>query len=257
MARRIVDAGYQTTLWARRPSALDPYLDTAAVVAASPRELAQGSDLVCLCVVGGDDVREVVTGPHGVLGGLQSGAVIAIHSTVQPDVCRELAATAAKQGVAVIDAPVSGGAPAVAEKRLLVMVGGDASEVARCRPVFETYANTVVHLGDVGSGQVGKILNNLLFTANLGVAASLFVLGEALGVTSDHLSEVLSVGSANSFALNKMGTEGNLDRLATLAGSLLQKDVRLAVALASQYDAEIGTVFHAADAALMQMGQEH
>jgi 3-hydroxyisobutyrate dehydrogenase len=255
MARQIVDMGYSTTLWARRPSTLEPYLDTAARIAASPRELAQDSDLVCLCVLGDDDVREMVTGPHGVLGGLRPGSLIAIHSTVQPDVCRELAATAAKQGVFVVDAPVSGGAPAVAEKRLLVMVGGGADEVARCRPVFETYANRVVHLGDVGSGQVGKILNNLLFTANLGVAASLFTLGEALGVASDRLSEVLSAGSANSFAIKNIGAEGNLDRLATVAGSLLQKDVRLAAALASQCNAEVGAVFHGADAALEQMGR--
>jgi 3-hydroxyisobutyrate dehydrogenase len=252
MARQIVDSGYETTLWARRPASLESYLDTPARIAASPVELAQDSDLVCLCVVGDDDVREVVT---GVLGGLEPGAVIAIHSTVHPDTCRELAATAAEQGVAVIDAPVSGGAPAVAEKRLLVMVGGDADVVARCRPVFETYANPVVHLGDVGSGQVSKILNNLLFTANLGVAASLFALGDALGVASDRLSEVISAGSANSFALNSMDGAGNLDRLATLAGSLLQKDVRLAAGLARQFEAEIGAVFQGADAALVQMGR--
>jgi 3-hydroxyisobutyrate dehydrogenase len=256
MARRIVDAGYETTLWARRPASLEPYLDTAARIAASPTELARGSDLVCVCVVGDDDVHEVVTGAHGVLAGLGSGSVIAVHSTVHPDTCRELAATAAERGVSVIDAPVSGGAPAVAEKRLLVMVGGDADVVARCRPVFETYANPVVHLGDVGSGQVSKILNNLLFTANLGVTASLFALGDALGVASDRLSEVVSAGSANSFALNSMGGAGNLDRLATLAGSLLQKDVRLAAGLARQRDAEIGAVFHGADAALVQMGHQ-
>jgi 3-hydroxyisobutyrate dehydrogenase len=254
MARQIIDSGYETTLWARRPASLESYLDTPARIAGSPVELAQGSDLVCLCVVGDDDVRDVVTGAHGVLGGLESGAVIAIHSTVHPDTCRELAATAAGQGVSVIDAPVSGGAPAVAEKRLLVMVGGDADVVARCRPVFETYANPVVHLGDVGSGQVSKILNNLLFTANLDVAASLFALGEALGVASDRLSEVISAGSANSFALNSMDGAGNLDRLATLAGSLLQKDVRLAAGLARQFEAEIGAVFQGADAALVTMG---
>jgi len=255
MAQRIVDADYETTLWARRPASLEPFLDTAAKIATSPAELAQGSDLVCLCVIGDDDVRELVTGPHGVLGALEPGAIIAIHSTVQPDLCRELAATAAEYGISVIDAPVSGGAPAVAEKRLLVMVGGDTDVVARCRPVFETYADPVVHLGDVGSGQVAKILNNLLFTANLGVAASLFALGEALGVASDRLTEVISGGSANSFALTSMGGDGNLDRLATLAGSLLQKDVRLAAALAGQGDGEIEAVFQGADAALVRMGR--
>ena len=81
----------------------------------------------------------------------------------------------------MIDAPVSGGAPAVAEGRLLVMVGGDADVVERCRPVFASYADPIVHLGALGSGQTTKLLNNLLFTANLGTAASTLALGEALG----------------------------------------------------------------------------
>ena len=81
----------------------------------------------------------------------------------------------------MIDAPVSGGGPAAEERRLLVMVGGDPDVVERCRPVFETYANPVVHLGELGSGQVTKLLNNLLFTANLANAKTTLDLGEASG----------------------------------------------------------------------------
>ena len=105
----------------------------------------------------------------------------------------------------MIDAPVSGGAPAVAEGRLLVMVGGDDDVVERCRPVFASYADPIVHLGALGSGQTTKLLNNLLFTANLGTAASTLALGEALGVLPDRLTEVISRGSGNSFALNVLG----------------------------------------------------
>ena len=163
MARRIIEAGFATSLWARRPAALEPFADTAAKVAGSPAELAADSDLVCLCVVGDADVDEITGGEDGVLAGLESGSVIAVHSTVHPTTCHDLAKKAATQGVSVIDAPVSGGAPAVAEGRLLVMVGGDADVVARCRPVFESYADPIVHLGDLGSGQTTKLLNNLLF----------------------------------------------------------------------------------------------
>ena len=112
MARRIVDGGYDLTLWARRPATLEPFADTAAKTADSPAELAAASDLVCICVVGDDDVREVLAGDTGVLAGLKSGGIVAIHSTVHPDTCRELAESAAKQGVSMIDAPVSGGGPA-------------------------------------------------------------------------------------------------------------------------------------------------
>jgi 3-hydroxyisobutyrate dehydrogenase len=254
MARQIVDAGYATTLWARRPASLEPFANTAAKVVGSPAELAAASDLVCVCVVGDADVMEIATGEHGLLAGLKPGGVIAVHSTVHPDTCRELADKADAQGVSVVDAPVSGGGIAAAEKRLLVMVGGEEAAVERCRPVFETFSNNVVHLGGVGTGQVTKILNNLLFTANLGTAMSALALGQGLGIATDRLSEVISGGTANSFALNSIrGSGGTLDRLASVAATLLQKDVRLAADLADRADAEIGAVFDAADAALALM----
>ncbi|PQM44108.1 2-(hydroxymethyl)glutarate dehydrogenase [Mycobacterium talmoniae] len=120
--------------------------------------------------------------------------------------------------------------------------------------MFETYADPVVHLGGLGSGQVTKLLNNLLFTANLGTAATALALGEALGVSAERLAEVVSRGSANSFALNSIqGSGGTLDRLAGLAGALLQKDVRLVADLAERAAAAPGAVLDAADAALALM----
>jgi 3-hydroxyisobutyrate dehydrogenase len=254
MARRIVEAGYETTLWARREASLEPYADTAAKTAGSPAELAAASDLVCLCVVGDDDVREVLYGQIGVLAGLASGGIVAVHSTVHPDTCREVAESAAKQGVSVIDAPVSGGSPAVEAGTLLVMAGGDEEVVERCRPVFATYADPIVHLGGVGSGQVAKILNNLLFSANLGSAISTLELGESLGVPRDRLCEVLNGGSAISKALASIAVfGGTLEGLAPIAGALLQKDVRHAASLAASASAPEGAVFDAADAALQSM----
>jgi len=250
MARAIVDAGFDTTLWARRPASLEPYADTAAKTAESPAELGAASDLVCLCVVGDADVEEVVGGDNGVLAGMAEGGIIAIHSTVHPDTCRKLAETAAAKGVSLIDAPVSGGAPAVAEKRLLVMVGGDADVVERCRSVFESYGSHV-HLGPLGSGQVTKLLNNLLFTANLANAKTTLELGEALGVSATSLGEVLTRGSGNSSALGSIAAMGgSLDVLTQVAGALLQKDVRLVVDIAQKADVTPGAVLDAADVAL-------
>ena len=198
MARRIVDGGYGLTLWARRPESLEAFAGTAAEVAGSPAELAAASDLVCLCVVNDADVDGLVDGDEGLLAGLRPGGIIAVHSTVHPDTCRALAERAAAHGVSVIDAPVSGGAPAAEKGSLLVMVGGDDVVVEKCRPVFETYADPVIHLGPVGAGQVTKILNNLLFSANLGAAMGTLELGEALGVPRDRLCQVITRGSANS-----------------------------------------------------------
>ncbi|ORA36488.1 NAD(P)-dependent oxidoreductase [Mycobacterium aquaticum] len=254
MARRIVEGGYETTLWARRPASLEPFADTAAKVAGSPAELAAASDLVCLCVVGDDDVKQVLGGDTGVLAGLAPGGIIAIHSTVHPDTCRGIADLAAQQDIWVIDAPVSGGEPAATAGTLLVMVGGDDDVVERARPVFATYADPIVHLGAVGSGQVAKILNNLLFSANLGAAMSTLELGEALGVPRDRLCEVITRGSATSKALNSIAMfGGTLDNLAPIAGALLQKDCRHAASLAGAASAAEGAVFAAADAALLLM----
>jgi 3-hydroxyisobutyrate dehydrogenase-like beta-hydroxyacid dehydrogenase len=254
MARRIVEGGHETTLWARRPATLEPFADTAAKIAESPAELAAASELVCLCVVGDADIDEIADGEHGLLAAMKPGGVIAVHSTVHPNTCRDLAKRAGNQGVSVIDAPVSGGGPAAAEGRLLVMVGGDTDVVERCRPVFETYADPVVHLGDLGSGQTTKLLNNLLFTANLGTAAAALSLADALGVSPDRLTEVVSRSSGNSFALNALGGVGGLERLAGLAGTLLNKDVRLVVDLADGAAAAGGAVLDAADATLALMG---
>lgn len=256
MARRIIDAGYTTTLWARRPATLAPYSDTPAKRAASPAELAAASDLVCVCVVDDADVEQVVTGEQGVLTGLRPGGVIAVHSTVHPDTCRRLADRARVHGVSVIDAPVSGGGRAAAEGRLLVMAGGESGTVAYCRRVFETYADPVVHMGPLGSGQIAKLLNNLLFTANLATAADTLALGPELGIDRGALAEVVLHGSGSSFALGRVtAAGGTLDRLADRAGPLLRKDVRLLADLADAAGAPTGTVLAAADTALDHMGQ--
>jgi 3-hydroxyisobutyrate dehydrogenase len=255
MARRIVDGGFDLTLWARRPASLEPYADTAATTAATPAELGAASDLVCICVVGDDDVREVLNGDTGVLAGIASGGIVAIHSTVHPDTCREIAEKAAAQGVTVIDAPVSGGGPAVEAGTLLVMVGGEDDVVAKVSPVFASYSDAIVHLGPLGSGQSAKILNNLLFSANLGSAISTLELGESLGIPRDRLCEVLNRGSATSKAVGSITMfGGTLEGLAPIAGALLQKDVRHAASLADAASAPEGAVFNAADAALESMG---
>ncbi|WP_067864879.1 NAD(P)-dependent oxidoreductase [Nocardia shimofusensis] len=254
MARRIIEAGHPTTLWARRPASLEPFAGTGADFAETPAELAARSDLVCLCVVGDDDVRQVLSGPEGVLAGLAPGSIVAVHATVHPDTCRELAETTAAQGSTLIDAPVSGGGMGAAAGTLLVMVGGPAEAVERARPVFDSYADPVVHLGDVGAGQTAKLLNNLLFTANLATSRATLALGEQLGIGPDRLGEVISHGTANSFALGRVVSGGGtLDRLAAHAGTLLRKDVGLIAELAEKAGTDPGVVLRTADATLAMM----
>jgi 3-hydroxyisobutyrate dehydrogenase len=254
MARRIIEAGFPVTLWARRPVSLEPFEGLPAKVAASPAELAAVSDVVCVCVVGDADVEEVLTGDGGVLAGLGSGGVVVVHSTVHPDTCRRLAIAAASRGGTLVDAPVSGGGPAAAAGRLLVMAGGDPEVVEYCRPVFAAYGDPVAYLGPLGSGQVTKLLNNLLFTAHLATAASVLALGRSLEVDTGRLAEVIGHGSGASFALARIADAGGtLDRIEAYAGPLLQKDVRLVAGVAEAAGAAPGAVLAAADAALELM----
>jgi 3-hydroxyisobutyrate dehydrogenase len=257
MARRIIAAGHETTLWARRPATLAQFADTGAKTAGSPAELATASDLVCLCVVDDADVEQVVTGPDGVLAGLRRGGVIAVHSTVHPDTCRRLEASARTCGVSLLDAPVSGGGRAAEQGTLVVLAGGDPQVFAYCRPVFATYGDPVVHLGPTGSGQIAKILNNLLFTAHLGLAAETLGLGAALGLDPSALCRVLPRGSAASFALDRVADAGgSLDRIAAHAGGLLAKDVRLFAEIADRAGVrDAATLRAAALAALAAMGR--
>jgi len=151
--------------------------------------------------------------------------------------------------------------PIEESRQATVEIGHDADAqaaptdvVERCRPVFATYADPIVHLGSLGSGQVTKILNNLLFTANLGSALTTLDLGESLGIPRARLAEVLNGGSAVSKALGSIAMfGGTVEALAPIAGGLLQKDVRHAANIAATASAPEGAVFTAADAALQAM----
>lgn len=223
MARRMIDAGFETLLWARREATLVPYQDTSARFAASVEELGGAADHVGLCVVNDDDVREMA---GRLLPVMRPGAVLAIHSTIHPETCRAVASEAARRGIDVLDAPVSGGSPAAEAGQLTVMVGGDAHVLARSRPVLETFAGLIVHLGAVGAGQYVKLINNSLFVANLGLADAAMMAGEALGIDKGNLVELLRASSGRSFAFDvraRMESPAGFRH----GGALLRKDIGL------------------------------
>jgi 3-hydroxyisobutyrate dehydrogenase len=255
MARRIIDDGYSTTLWARRTETLDSFGDSGATVALSPAEVAATSDLVCLCVVDVKGVEDVLTGETGVLAGIRSGSLIAVHSTVHPETCLRMARLASERGAVLFDAPVSGGGQAAAEGHLLVMVGGDSSTFARALPVFSTFGNPVLHLGPLGAGQTAKALNNLLFTAHLGTASLLFDLARSLAMDPATLAEAISHGSGRSYAFELVAGMGfGPQPLADHAGALLSKDVRIVAGLAKEARVSADTLLASADVALDLMG---
>lgn len=223
MARRMIDAGFETLLWARREVSLAPFRGKGARFATSVEELGKAADHVGLCVVNDEDVREIA---RRLLPVMRPGSVLAIHSTIRPDTCRALAGEASARSVDVIDAPVSGGAPAAEAGQLTVMVGGAADALARARAVLETFAELIVYLGEIGAGQYAKLINNSLFVANLGLADAAIEAGEACGIDRSKLIELLQASSGHSFALDvraRMKSPAGFRQ----GGALLRKNIAL------------------------------
>jgi 3-hydroxyisobutyrate dehydrogenase len=229
MARRIADAGLPLMLWARRTETLEAFADTEAATADSITELGSACHHVSICVVDDAGVRAVI---DELLPAMKPGSRIVIHSTIHPDTCKALAAEAAALGVALLDAPVSGGGPGATAGTLTVMVGGDADVLEGARPVLETFAGLIVHLGPVGAGQTAKLVNNALMAANMAVAHHALASGEALGINRNALADLIKASSGRSFGLEVYARLPNLQAFAH-GGKLLAKDVGLLSALAA------------------------
>jgi 3-hydroxyisobutyrate dehydrogenase-like beta-hydroxyacid dehydrogenase len=228
IARRIIDAEFVTTLWARRETSLEAFRGTRFNSAQSPSEVGRNSDVVGVCVFGDDDVRAVVFGSDGLLEGMAQGSVLIIHSTVSVAVTLEIAAAAQARGVYVLDAPVSGARSGATAGTLSIMVGGEALAFQKALPLMQVYGASILHLGGIGSGQRMKVLNNVLGFANLRMAHLAIELGDRLGLEPEGVKQVLRSGSAGSFNLGIL-----IDRLlpdpafARHAVTMTEKDTRL------------------------------
>lgn len=207
IAERMIAGGYPMTVWARRSASLEPFSATSAVIADSIEALAVQSDHVGICVRGDDSVLEVC---HSLLASMRAGSSIAIHSTTDPGTSRFLAAEASERGIALVDAPVSGGRPGAREGKLTVMVGGCEQAAFALRPIFETFASLIVHLGPVGSGQIAKLINNALLGANLGAAHTAVNAASELNLDRTALLALLAASSGDSFALASYARQADL-----------------------------------------------
>ena len=227
MARRIIEGGFPLILWARRPESLVPFADTKAQVAESIAALGAACDHVGVCVVDDAGVQVVC---DALIPAMKAGSRIVIHSTIHPDLCRTLAATAGKRSIALLDAPVSGGGPAAAAGALTVMVGGDAAVLEKARPVFEPFAGLIVHLGHVGAGQTAKLVNNALMAANMALAHHALASGVAVGIDRTALADLVKASSGRSFGFEVYARLPNPQAFGH-GGKLLAKDVGLLGAL--------------------------
>lgn len=206
IARRIMNAGWPLTVWGRPAASLAPFEGSAATVAGSAPEVAANCDLLGICVNADDDVRDVLI-TQGALEAMRPGTIVAIHSTILPGTMTELEAAAIGHGVRLIDTPVTGGPRGAEAGTLTVMVGGDAETLARIRPVLDSFAANIPHMGPLGAGQLMKLLNNNLAFANMIMGMNALELAADLGMDVDVVASVLKVGSGASGGLNVITDE--------------------------------------------------
>jgi 2-hydroxy-3-oxopropionate reductase len=205
LAGHLLRAGHAVAVHARRPAAAQPLIAAGAVACADPAALAARSEVIFTIVTSGADVREVTLGEHGIIHGAAAGAVLVDMSTIAPTAAREIAAALSGQGIAMLDAPVSGGSAAARAGTLAMMVGGDAATLARVRPLLECFARPIVHVGGAGAGQVAKACNQAIMVAAIAACAEAARLAQASGVAFAGVRRALLAGSAASRVLEVFG----------------------------------------------------
>ncbi len=192
MARNLLKAGHSLNLFDLNKDILAELAALGGHVSASPREAAQGTGLVITMLPAAAHVRSVWLGEDGVLAGIGAGVPAVDCSTIDPQTAREVAAAAAKQGVQMADAPVSGGTGGAQAGTLTFMVGASPALFDTLHPVLAQMGRNIVHCGDVGTGQVAKICNNLLLGISMVGVSEAMALGAALGIDSEVLAGVIN-----------------------------------------------------------------
>jgi len=202
MARLLRQRGFAVTGYDVAPAALKAAAGIGITAVNSPKAVAAASDLTIIVVGFDSEVEAAMFGDDGVLAGATAGSVIAIASTVAPATMRKLLKRCAdRPAVALLDIPLCRGEQAAEHGKLLIMGGGDREAFDACRPAFAAFADSVFHLGPLGSGEVGKMVNNLILWACISANDEGLKLGNKLGVDRDALREALVASSASNWAL--------------------------------------------------------
>jgi 3-hydroxyisobutyrate dehydrogenase len=233
MAANLVRAGFALTVWNRTPGRAGELLGAGATEAATPRAVAAASHITVICVSDTPDVEAVLLGPDGVAEGAAPGSLVIDCSTIDPAATRRFAARLAERGVAMVDAPVSGGSEGAQKGTLSIMVGGEAADVERARPVLAAMGKAVTHMGPIGSGQATKAVNQVILAGTyLGVAEGL-VLAMKAGLDVHKVVEALSGGAAQSWVLaNRSGRMIDNDYPLGFKIALHLKDLMIALDMA-------------------------
>jgi 3-hydroxyisobutyrate dehydrogenase len=233
MAANLLFAGNPLTVWNRSP---EKAVDLVCDVAISPRDLGEQSDIVMISVSNTPDVEEVVFGASGVIHGLGKGAILVDHSTISPSATKDFASRAGERGVTWLDAPVSGGSEGAVNGTLAVMVGGPARALELASPFIGAYSKSIVHVGEEpGSGQMVKLMNQVLVVVNQLAVSEALLLGEAADVDLATAIAAVEGGAAGSWMLSNRGPQMIVrDWRPGFTIDLQQKDLRLVLEAADE-----------------------
>jgi 3-hydroxyisobutyrate dehydrogenase len=225
MARRMMAAGFPLMVHDANAAAAKPLIDEGAHWAQSPEDAASQCDVICTSLPGPREFEQVVRGDQGVLRGARRGAVLVDFTTNSPRLVRQLGATLADRGLEMLDAPVSGGVEAAAHGALTALVGGKADTLSRMHGVLESVAKTILHVGDLGTASVCKVLHNCaVFCTNLAMIECLTA-GVKAGVDATTLIDVFQ----------KSGLGRNLDLQVALPATLFRGQFEPRFALKTAY----------------------
>ncbi len=236
MSRHILNAGHELILYDVNKDAAASLLAAGAEWADSPKAMAERCPVVITCLPSPQTVEDTAYGPEGLKAGWKTGDVYIDMSTNSPSLVRRIAEDAADLGVGVLDAPVSGGTRGAEAGTLTIMVGGDAAVLERARAVLEPMSNKIFHLGDVGCGNVAKLVNNMIGLACNSICAEGFVLGVKAGIDAQALYDLLTISTANNWSLQQYpNTVFKRNFAPGFKISLAYKDINLALGLGEEY----------------------
>jgi 3-hydroxyisobutyrate dehydrogenase len=206
MAGHLARAGHEVTVYNRTEAKAQRWVvEYGGRSASTPRQAAQGAQLVFACVGNDDDVRSIVLGPEGALAGLARDAIFVDHTTASAAVARELSAEMAQQGSHFIDAPVSGGEAGAVNGSLTVMCGGGEAAFRRVQPVAMAYAKAVTLIGPTGAGQLAKMVNQLCIAGAVQGLAEGITFGLSAGLDMKLVLSVIGKGAAQSWQMDNRG----------------------------------------------------
>ena len=210
MAGHLARAGHRVTVYNRSASKAIAWCDEFTLGsrpqhAETPREAAQGADIVFCCVGNDDDLRSVTLGADGAFAGMAPGAIFVDHTTASADVARELHAAAKNIGLHFVDAPVSGGQAGAQNGALTVMCGGDAAAFEAARPVAIAFSRAFTLLGASGAGQLAKMVNQICIAGLVQGLSEAIAFGQKAGLDMNQVLDVIGKGAAQSWQLDNRG----------------------------------------------------